>query len=92
MEESHCLKYMQNGAFYSSLVIDTKKERIKHIQFTNVDTDSDVESTEVSIPSLEQLTQELTALRHCFLIIIRHCYPQPALVTAVAPYHLVAVL
>ena len=91
MEESDCLNCMQNGAFESSLATDIEKERIKDFQFTNVDTDSDVESTEVSIPSLEQLTQELNALRHCFLIIIRHCYPQPALVTAVAPYHLVAV-
>ena len=46
---------MQNGAFQSSLATDIEKERIKHIPFTNVDTDSDVERTEVSIPSLEQL-------------------------------------
>ena len=41
----------------SSLATYTKKERIKHIEFTNADTDSAVESTEVSIPSLEQLRQ-----------------------------------
>ena len=46
---------MQNGAFQSSLVTDIEKERIKHIPFTNVDTDRDVERTKVSIPSLEQL-------------------------------------
>ena len=57
MEESDFLRCMQNGAFESSLATDIKKERIKHIEFTNVDTDSDVESTEVSIQSLEQLRQ-----------------------------------
>ena len=55
MEESDCLTFMQNGAFQSSLATDIEKERIKHIPFTNVDTDSGVERTEVSIPSLEQL-------------------------------------
>ena len=57
MEKSDCLKCMKNGAFQSSLATAIEKERVKHIQFTNVDTDSDVESTEVSIPSLEQLRQ-----------------------------------
>ena len=57
MEESDCLKCMQNGAFESSLTTDTEKEQIKHIQFTNADADSNKESTEVSIPSLEQLRQ-----------------------------------
>ena len=57
MEESDCLKCMQNGAFESSLTTDTEKEQIKHIQFTNADADSKKESTEVSIPSLEQLRQ-----------------------------------
>ena len=57
MEESDCLKCMQNGAFQSSLATDIEKERIKHIQITIVDTDSDVEYTEVSILSLEQLRQ-----------------------------------
>ena len=50
MEVSDCLKCIQNGAFESSLPTDTEKERIKHAQFTNVDIDGDVESTEVSIP------------------------------------------
>ena len=53
MEESDCLNCMQNGAFESSLATDIEKERIKDFQFTNVDTDSDVESIEVSIPSLD---------------------------------------
>ena len=57
MEETDCLKCVQNGTFQSSLATDIKKERIKHIQFTDVDTDSDEESTEVSISSLELLRQ-----------------------------------
>ena len=57
MEKSDCLKRMKNGAFQSNLPTDIEKEQIKHIQFTNVDTDSDMESTEVSIPSWEQLRQ-----------------------------------
>ena len=57
MEKSDCLKCMQNGAFQSTLATDIEKERIKHIQITNMDTDSDVECTEVSILSLEQLRQ-----------------------------------
>ena len=56
MEETDCLKCVQNGTFQSSLATDIK-ERIKHIQFTDVDTDSDEESTEVSISSLELLRQ-----------------------------------
>ena len=35
-----------------SLATDIKKEQIKHIEYTNGDTDSDVESTKVSVPSL----------------------------------------
>lgn len=36
------VKCVQNGAFESSLATDIEKELIKHIQFTNVDTDSGV--------------------------------------------------
>ena len=57
MEKRDCVKCIKNGAFQSNLATDIEKEQIKHIQFTNVDTDTDVESTEVSIQSLEQLRQ-----------------------------------
>ena len=48
---------MQYGTFQSSLATDIEKERLKQIQFINMDIDSDVEITEMSIPSLEQLRQ-----------------------------------
>ena len=65
-----------------NLANDIKNEWVKHIQYTNVDTDSVVKNTDVSIPSLEQLRQIRV---DCFKT-------QPALVTAIVPYHLLAVL
>ena len=86
-------KVYAEWSFPVKLCNDIEKDRIKHIQFTNVDNDSNVESTKVSIQSLEQLRQiRVDHFKTLFLMTLRRCYPQPALVTAVAPYHLVAVI
>ena len=53
-----CLpKVYAEWSFPVKLCNDIEKDRIKHIQFTNVDNDSNVESTKVSIQSLAQLRQ-----------------------------------
>lgn len=78
---------MLNRGFESSPATNINKEWIAHIQFTNLDTDSDVENTEISFPLSERLKQ--MRVDHYKTLFSNNLQ---RLDTAVAQYHLVAVL